>query len=168
MFPRPVATALVFFLWMVPPVAAQEGSRNDVLVRGNVRADEKGGPIAEATVTIMEDSVHKATLVTNAEGYYEHSLQRDHYYTLRYQASKRVAKWITIDTRGIPEEQWVGGFGMVVDMRLFKASKKEDLSFLDNEAMGHATWDRAAENIAWDLPYTEAMRARVQAARTRR
>ena len=62
----------------------------------------------------------------------------------------------------------MGGFGMIVDMKLFKVSKREDLSFPDTRAMGHATWDGAPENIAWDLPYTEAMRTRIEAARTRR
>lgn len=164
---RPKIGALVFFLSFVAPVAAQEGSRNDVLIRGNVRADENNGPIAQAMVIIVQDSIHQASLFTNTEGYYEHSLQRDHLYTLRYEAKKRVSKWITIDTRGIPDEEWVGGFGMIVDMKLFRKSRKKDVSFLEFEAMGHATWDGATENITWDLPYTEAMRARVLAARNR-
>ncbi|HRD52485.1 MAG TPA: hypothetical protein PKY96_07545, partial [Flavobacteriales bacterium] len=63
---------------------------------------------------------------------------------------------------GPSDEEWVGGYGMNVDMTMIKPKQGVDYSVLD-EPFGICRYNSETGNFEWDLAYTEKMRERQMA-----
>ena len=124
-----------------------------VAIFGAVKDEWTHAPITGALVEWQDDGGNIDRLNTGAHGDYTLSLEFDRLYTVTYSAPGMLSKRVVVDTRGIPDQDRLGGFGMNVDIRLFGALSGEDLSFLD-EPIGRAVWSDAIRNMMWEVEYT--------------
>ena len=143
---------------------AQSGSEVDnVYVYGTIKNDSTHFPLVNAAVIIREDSLPLVSAAIDS-GKYECSLAFDHVYRIRYEAPGYVAKFIEIDTREIPLEMREGGFGINVEILLFRFFKHGDYSLLQ-EPIGKARYVPADSMITWDLQWTDMIRERFRVAK---
>ncbi len=136
---------------------------DNVYVYGTIMDDSTRFPVVHSAVIIREDSLPLFSAVVDS-GKYECNLEFDHVYRLRYEAPGYVSKFIEIDTRDVPTEMREGGFGINVEMTLFRFFAFGDYSGLQ-EPIGKAHYVAADSAISWDLPWTERMRERFRLVR---
>lgn len=131
---------------------------DNVYVYGTVKDYNTSKKLDGITVTVFKDGVKSNSVVTSANGKYEFNLDYGHEYKLLYEKPGMVGKNVTIDTKGIPEADRAGGSAMNVEMTIFQDIPGIDYSIL-NQPIGKSKYDAATGNLAWDLAYTEQMRA---------
>ena len=164
LIPKARNLQLLLALFIGAASQAQSGSEVDnVYVYGTIKDDSTRSPVVHAAVIIREDSLPLVSASIDS-GKYECNLEFDHVYRLRYEAPGYVAKFIEIDTRDVPTEMREGGFGINVDMTLFRFYTFGDYSGLE-EPIGKARYVAADSAISWDLPWTERMRERFRLVR---
>ncbi|MFZ1694493.1 MAG: hypothetical protein WAT74_14955 [Flavobacteriales bacterium] len=115
---------------------------NDIMVEAS---DRKWGRYVEAYV--------------GDSGKYEMNLSRNGEWLVTFSATGYVSKRILLVLAGPTEEDWVGGFGMNVDMTMLKPKRGVDYSLLE-EPFGICSYNPETGNFEWDLAYTEKMRER--------
>lgn len=145
----------LFFVLATFTAAAQV---DNVYVYGTVKDYNTSKKLDGITVTVFKDGVKSNSVVTSANGKYEFNLDYGHEYKLLYEKPGMVGKNVTIDTKGIPEADRAGGSAMNVEMTLFQDIPGIDYSIL-NQPIGKSKYDAGTGNLAWDLAYTEQMRA---------
>lgn len=156
---------LVAFLPMALAALAQQGVDN-VMVHGTVKDYVTRLPLPGAEVVIYQDEVRVFQALTDSLGRYETFLEFDHTYKLWYMQAGKVTKHVVVDTRGIPVPDRAGGYGMNVDITLFKNLPGLDLPIMA-QPMGMASYSPADSSLVWDLEHTERMRADIQAGMQR-
>lgn len=153
---RPLRTFLVLLLLLSGlHVSAQI---DNVYVYGTVKDYNTSKKLDGITVTVFKDGASHASVVTSANGKYEFNLDYGYEYKLLFDKPGMVSKNVTINTRGIPEEDRIGGLAMNVEMTLFQDIAGIDYSILQ-QPIGKSKYDPATSMLAWDLEYTEQMRA---------
>ena len=123
----------------------------DVEVYGRVREQEQPQPITGATMDVSSDGVQLFRMLSDSTGFYRIGLDVGRVWRIRFAAPGRVAKLVEFDLGDLPAND--GGYGMNVDMRLFKEDAGKDFSFLD-EPLGICRYDSATTMIKWDMDYT--------------
>ncbi len=131
---------------------------DNVYVYGTVKDYNTSKKLDGITVNVLKDGVQYASVVTSANGKYEFNLDFGHEYKIVFGKVGMVGKNVSIDTKDIPEEQRVGGVAMNVEMTLFQDIPGIDYSILQ-KPIGKSKFDPATGTLAWDLAYTEQMRA---------
>lgn len=131
---------------------------DNVYVYGTVKDYNTSKKLDAVTVTVLKNGVKSNSVVTSANGKYEFNLDYGYEYKLLYEKAGMVGKNVVIDTRGIPEEERVGGLAMNVEMTLFQDIPGIDYSILD-QPIGKSKYDGGQGMLSWDLAYTEQMRA---------
>jgi len=137
------------------------GHAQDLLVYGLIRELSSKGLLIGATVTIADSQL--VTLdrwVTGDSGDYEFYLQMDQIYTLRCSAPGYFAKSVVLDTRKVDasEEEREGGWGMNIDMTMYRTFDGVDTTLL-NVPFGYAAWSSNDTMFVWDMAHTERIRA---------
>lgn len=115
---------------------------NDIMVEAS---DRKWGRYVEAFV--------------GDSGKYEMGLSRNGEWLVTFSATGYVSKRILLVLTGPTEEDWVGGFGMNVNMTMLKPKRGVDYSLLE-EPFGICSYNAETGTFEWDLAYTEKMRER--------
>jgi hypothetical protein len=130
----------------------------DVVVYGAVKDIRTGERLTGITVEAIDLKWGRWELAaTNDSSKYELDLGRNGEWLLTYSASGYVSKRIKLILFGPTPEEWIGGFGMNVDMTMIQPQEGVDYSILD-EPFGICRYNRETGNFEWDLPYTEKMR----------
>ncbi len=156
--PYPLFRHLIaLFLLMLSGTAAQ-AQMDNVYVYGTVKDYTTAKKLDGVTVTVFKDGTKFASVVTSANGKYEYNLDYGYEYKLLFEKPGMVGKNVTINTRSIPEEQRVGGLAMNVEMTLFTDIPGIDYTILQ-QPIGKSKYDPGTQMLAWDLQYTEQMRA---------
>jgi len=135
-------------------------SQNDVSIYGVVRYHEDSRKIGGVTISILEDDVNFNTVTSNSSGKYEFVIGFEHVYKIIYTYPNYVTKYLTIDTRYVPEDEREGGYEMNIDMTLFQEIEGLDISILDNP-IGKAQYDSNEGRMGWDMAYTRQMQAQI-------
>ncbi len=149
--------ATVFFFFSI-----QLFAQNDVVyVYGYVKDDNSQLKMQGVTVALVEDGKVLNTYVTPLNGKFELDLAFDHAFELRFSKDGFVTKFIRIDTRNVPKENRVGGFGFDVDIALFQII--EGVNFdLFKQPVGIAKYSAAKGDMDFDLEYTRAFLAKIE------
>lgn len=137
------------------------GQAQDLVIYGLIRESSGRELLAGSTVTIADSSlVPLDRWVTGDSGDYEFYLQMDQVYTMRCSSPGYLPKHVVIDTRNVDasEEEREGGWGMNIDMSLFRSFQGVDTALL-KVPFGYAAWNSADTSFAWDMPHTEKVRA---------
>lgn len=129
---------------------------DDVYVYGLVKDYNNATPLGQASIILLEDGLVSEELVTDSLGRYELYLNFDRNYVVFYGNYGYTGKHINIDLRNVPIAVRAGGFGMNVDMTLFKEAPGLDVSILD-EPIGKAKYEEADTAIVWDYEYTKSI-----------
>lgn len=95
-------------------------------------------------------------------GKYHMDLGRNGEWLVTYSAPGYVSKRVLFLLSGPTDEDWVGGFGMNVDITMIKPLPGVDHSVLE-EPFGICRYNPESGNFEWDLAYTERMRERQSA-----
>ena len=111
-----------------------QGSGDNIHVFGTVQDLVTAAKIEGVPVIVHKGDLLMAALVTPSSGRFEVYLNCDHVYTLWFMQPGTVTKHIKVDGRDIPAELRAGGFGMSVDVKLFRALPNPDMSVLDQPA----------------------------------
>lgn len=98
-----------------------------------------------------------AAAFANDSGKYEMNLGRNGEWLVSYSASGYLTKRIKLVLTGPAPEDWIGGFGMNVDMALMKPKSGVDYAALD-EPFGICRYNGESGNFEWDMAYTQKMR----------
>ena len=127
------------------------------------------GVVKDITTHEVLDGVHVEALdlkwgrrviaITGDSGRYQINFTSEADYLLEYSAPGHVPKRIRLKLFGPTPEDWAGGFGMNVDVTLFRDLPDLDLTF-HGEPFGICAYDADSGNFRWDLAYTERMRER--------
>lgn len=130
-------------------------------VYGTVKEFNTKKPIPQALVLMfdVDDPEHRVTVLTNSQGRYDLNITEERKYRISFGVVGHYNKSIVIDTTGPTKEQWVGGYGMNVDINLMPEVEGLDMSF-GNEPFGYARFNPTTENFEWDVEYTQAMMLR--------
>lgn len=160
--PRPFRSFgnLVAFLLLLLCGTAAHAQVDNVYVYGTVKDYNTSKKLDGVTVTVFKDGTKFASVVTSANGKYEYNLDYGYEYKLQFEKQGMVGKNVTINTRSIPEEQRVGGLAMNVEMTLFTDIPGIDYTILQ-QPIGKSKYDPSTQMLAWDLEYTENMRAQL-------
>lgn len=128
-------------------------AQDDIYVYGTVKDYVSAKKLPDIKITIFKNGAKIQEVVTGANGKYEFNLDFGADYKMVYEGGTMVSKNILIDTRNIPEEERQGGFGMNVDMTLFKETPGLDVSILD-KPIGKAKYQAGDGALSWDYEYT--------------
>lgn len=137
-------------------------SQNDVSIFGVVRDHSNNKKISGVEITIYQDGTNYSTHKSNSSGKYEFVIGFEHEYKIVYTYPNYVTKYLTIDTRYVPDEEKEGGYEMNIDMTLFNIIEGLDVSILENP-IGKAEFDVAGGRMGWDMDYTRKMQAQISA-----
>lgn len=149
---------ILFVLLLLCSGLYASGQIDNVYVYGTVKDYNTSKKLDGITVTVFKDGAKLSSVVTSANGKYEFNLDYGYEYKLLFDKPGMVGKNVTINTRGIPEEDRIGGLAMNVEMTLFQDIAGIDYSILQ-QPIGKSKYDPATNMLAWDLEYTEQMRA---------
>lgn len=133
-----------------------------IVVFGTVKDLTSNEPVNEARVEAMDMKWGRRFLATmHPNGRYELPLFQEADLLIEFSAPGHVPKRVRVDMNGPTAEDWLGGYGMNVDVRLFREVEGLDLS-MGGEPFGICRYDSVADLFEWDLPYTEGMRDRMK------
>ena len=139
---------------------------SSVVVYGQVMEFESTDSIPFPAIQVenLTDGRATPTVISDGEGNYEFYLGQDRSYRITYSAPDHLKKSVVIDLVNIPDSAWSdGGLGMNIQMTLLKKLPGLDESLFDGD-IGRSSYDAASGTMAWDLPYTEQMKARMSKA----
>lgn len=157
----------IAFLLLLPflPASAATAQAPDTLivVYGTVTDYVKRQPLPHVTVRAQDpnNAKHAIEVRTNAEGRYELVITEERSYRVVASAKGHYPKAVMVHATGPTAQEWVGGFGMHIDLVLLPQVKGMDLSF-GGEPFGVARFDKAAGNFVWDVDHTRALKDRIQ------
>ena len=133
-----------------------------IVVYGTVKDLTTNEPLPGAQVEALDMKWGRRFLATMlSNGRYELDLFQEADLMIEYSAPGHVPKRVRVDMHGPTAEDWSGGYGMNVDVRLFREVEGLDLS-MGGEPFGICRYDSVSDLFAWDLPYTEGMRERMK------
>jgi hypothetical protein len=153
---RPLRSLLVFLLLCIG--LSVHAQLDNVYVYGTVKDYNTSKKLDGVTVTVFKDGTKFASVVTSANGKYEYNLDYGSDYKLLFEKPGMVSKNVTINTSSIPEEERAGGLAMNVEMTLFADIPGINYDIL-KQPIGKSKYDPTTHMLAWDLEYTENMRA---------
>ncbi len=136
-----------------------------LLVYGTVKDERSGKKLQDVQVTLVEDGETKKTYATALSGKFELDLDFEHDYDIRFSKDGYVSKFININTKNVPEENQVGGFGFDLDMSLFEEVEGVNFDVL-KKPIGKANYVPETGEIGFDYEYTRSIQAEI--ARLRR
>ena len=136
-----------------------------LLVYGTVKDERSGKKLSDVQVILVEDGSTKKTFVTTLNGKFELDLDFDHDYDIRFTKDGYVTKFININTKNVPENNKVGGFGFELDMSLFEVVEGVNFDIL-KKPIGKANYVESSGEIGFDYEYTRSIQAEI--ARLRR
>ncbi len=131
---------------------------NNLFIYGTVKDYNTSVTLDSATVTLFKDAAQHSMVSTHANGKYELELGYGYEYTLLFEKPGMVGKSVEINTVGIPIEEQNAGLAMNIEMTLFKHIPGIDYSILQ-QPIGRSSYDPETKMLAWDLDYTEQLRA---------
>ncbi|HRN35433.1 MAG TPA: hypothetical protein PLL18_00780, partial [Flavobacteriales bacterium] len=134
---------------------------DNVYVYGTVKDYNTAKKLDGVTVTVYKDGAVLNSVVTSANGKYEYNLDYGYDYKIVFSKPGIVGKNVSINTKGIPDEDRQGGLAMNVEMTLFQDIPGIDYSILQ-QPIGKSKYDPSTGMLAWDLQYTEQMRAELR------
>jgi hypothetical protein len=137
-------------------------AQSDVSIFGVVRDHDDSKKISGVKINILEDNVNYNSVSSNSSGKYEFVIGFDHVYKIIYTYPNYVTKYLTVDTRYVPEDEKAGGYEMNIDMTLFQEIEGLDVSILENP-IGKAQFDVNEGRMGWDMDYTRQMQAQLNA-----
>lgn len=141
------------------PASAQDTL---IVVFGTVKDLTSNEPLTDFQVEAMDLKWGRRVLATvSPEGRYELDLLQEGDFMIEYGAPGHAHKRVRVDMHGPTVEEWLGGYGMNVDVRLFREVEGLDLS-MGGEPFGICRYDSVADIFSWDLAYTESMRERMK------
>ena len=147
-----------FALALCAPLACL--AQADVLVFGVMRELRTSVRIDEMAVEALDLKWGRwKVAATNDSGKYELDLGRNGEWLVTYSAPGFVSKRIKLMLTGPTPEEWVGGYGMNVDMTMIEPKEGVDYSVLD-EPFGICRYNSETGNFEWDMEYTQKMRDR--------
>ena len=150
-----------FAFALCPPLACL--AQADVLVYGVMKDMRTSARINEMAVEAIDLKWGRwKVAATNDSGKYELDLGRNGEWLLTYSAPGYVSKRIKLMLSGPSAEEWVGGFGMNVDMTMIQVKEGVDFSVLD-EPFGICRFNSETAMFEWDMDYTQKMRDRQSA-----
>ena len=156
-------SVLIFMMLLVGGKAMAQSDR--LLVYGTVKDERSGKKLTDVQVILVEDGATKKTFVTTLNGKFELDLDFEHDYDIRFTKDGYVTKFININTKGVPEENKVGGFGFDLDMSLFEVVEGVNFDIL-KKPIGKANYVASTGEIGFDYEYTRSIQAEI--ARLRR
>jgi len=137
---------------------ALQAQVDNVYVYGTVKDYTTSKKLDGVNVTVYKDGAKLNSVVTSANGKYEFNLDYGYDYKILYEKPGMVGKNVSINTKGIPDTDRQGGLAMNVEMTLFQDIPGIDFSILQ-QPIGKSKYDAGTGMLAWDLAYTEQMRA---------
>ena len=141
---------------------AQESTIN---VFGTVKDELSGKKMADVTVSLEEDGQVKNTVTTGINGKFEFILDYGHEYNIRFGGAGYVTKFITIDSKNVPDEDKIIGQAIDLDMSLFQDVEGINFDIL-KKPIGIARYDSNAGDVSFDYKYTRSIQEEI--ARLRR
>ncbi len=153
---RPLRTFFVLLLLLSGLYA--NAQIDNVYVYGTVKDYNTSKKLDGIIVTVFKDGAKHSSVVTSANGKYEFNLDFGYEYKLLFEKPGMVGKNVVIDTRGIPDEDRTGGLAMNMEMTLFQDIPGIDYSILQ-QPIGKSKYDPSTSMLAFDMAYTEQMRA---------
>ncbi|MBK7946344.1 MAG: hypothetical protein IPJ85_14025 [Flavobacteriales bacterium] len=158
---RHVAFALLTGLGMA---CAAQDQQVDLFVFGTMKDAETGKLLdVHAADAIDQKWGRRVQATAGAKGKYELQLVRDAVWMLEFGAPGYATKRLRLDLHGPSAADWIGGFGMNIDITLHREAEDHDLSF-GGKPFGICRYDSAAGNFVWDMEHTEAMKRELNAA----
>jgi tetratricopeptide (TPR) repeat protein len=155
--PIPWLVLAVFLLFGL----AANAQIDNVYVYGTVKDYNTSKKLDGITVSVLKDGAQFTQVVTSANGKYEFNLDYGHDYKLVFDKVGMVGKNVSINTTGIPDADRQGGLAMNVEMTLFQELPGIDFKLLQ-QPIGKSKYDPDTKNLAWDLAYTEQIRAEME------
>lgn len=133
---------------------------DDVVIYGTIRQYEQLAPVSDAVVELEVNGKRVLTVAVDSIGCYRLYVDLGLVAKLHYRAPGRITKSVVIDTRMVPEAAAAGGFGMNVDLVLFREDPAVDLSWFDG-IMGRAAYKPVEQELGWDMDYSGPLLARM-------
>ncbi|HEX4887606.1 MAG TPA: hypothetical protein VFV37_06120 [Luteibaculaceae bacterium] len=152
---------IIAFTLLVLSTLIGYSQENIVYVYGYVKDDNTGLKLADVKVNLIQDGKPTSSNTTTTTGKFEIDLSFEHDYELHFVKAGYVEKFIKIDTRNVPKDNQVGGFGFDVDISLFATI--EGVNFdLFKQPVGIAKYSAAVGEITFDYEYTKAFLAKIE------
>lgn len=132
-----------------------------MVVYGTVRNYATREPVAAALVATfdIQDPDQPMLKYTSDAGRYEVDLIEEKSYRIVFFAEGYYPKSLEIALKGPSPEEWIGGYGMDVQILLLPVVEGMDFG-ADGEPIGKARFIPDSGYFEWDLAYTEAYAAR--------
>lgn len=128
-----------------------QAQNSGVLIFGHIYHNGTDKPVKGAyAVSTVNDSYTKA--VVDKEGKFEMAIPYDRIVEISFKADGMVTKIVEVNTQNVPEKGRADGYGIDMDLFLFKTSDKCDLSVFE-KPIGRSTYDAAADNFVFDSAY---------------
>ncbi len=146
------------FLFLPSMVCAQDTL---LAIYGTVYDITNEQPVHPAEVIAFDpsDSLHIVSTTVDRDGRYMLGLFEERNYTIRFNAPGFVPKYVEIQMAGPSPAQWESGYGLSVDMTLFREVPELDLT-MGHEPVGRGVYEPSADVFEWDRTYTQSIRSR--------
>lgn len=134
-------------------------TQDTLMVYGTVKDYLNGEPLTSFTMHAydVDDPAHVLHGQVRSKGRYELAITEERTYRIVYAAEGYIRKQVQVAVKGPTAEEWVGGFGMQVDISLLP-ERPGYAEVLDGSVFGRAHYDAAAGVFVWDIAYSEAIR----------
>lgn len=155
---RNAVKLLVFAVGWLPHMMLAQAS---IEVDGTVRDKDSNRKLAGVEVSVLRAGQPYDAVSTLSNGKYTLSLDHGTDYVLLFSFEDMSPRRVLLNTSSIPQEFQERPFYLTVEMSLFDVPPGFDQGLLD-EPIGKVAFDAVKEQLAWDLPYTANMQARIE------
>ncbi|MBP7408277.1 MAG: carboxypeptidase regulatory-like domain-containing protein [Flavobacteriales bacterium] len=149
-------SVLGFVLSLFPGVSQAQDTL--VVVFGMVKDITTKEPLQDVQVDAIDLKYGRRVMATLFQGgHYELDFVQEADYMVEYSAEGYVPKRVRLQLIGLTPEEWEGGYGMEVDVTLFRDLPELDLT-LGGDPMGICRFNHDSLSFEWDLAHTEGKR----------
>lgn len=145
-------------------LSANVYSQTDKLtVKGKI-TDTSSIGLGAVKIDVFQDGKLLQTLTTASNGMYKiDSLALEHVYQLHFSKEGYCYKFAELIMKSTTEKKMEGTFPMEVNTSLFLVNKKKakKLKFLKTEPTAKAQYNSEIDNVEWDIPYIQSMKAKI-------
>lgn len=141
--------------------------QNEILnLKGSLKDEASGKKLDGVQIQIFKNGTQFDVVDAGASAKFDFELPLGFSYDIKFTRQGFGTKILRFDTRNIPPEDRVNGFGLDLTMELFTIEEGFNTDIL-KEPIGKAGFDSQENNIAFDFGYTETMQAKIEAERKR-
>ncbi len=124
--------------------------------------EENEKPLPGVTITMRDLYGETIQISSDDSSFYTLELAFDNKYLIYYEYEGMYTKYIEVDTRDVIDIEQERGYLLPTDMSLRPSENYKVAALYLNKPIGRLYFDRRLQIMAWDMEYTDKLKANIE------